>query len=72
MVIPYHMVQKGIEKGRKEGYAEGYAKGYAQGFAEVRDDAARLNNAYYKRMRAALDAGDAFTEPPPKLRPRPR
>ena len=76
MVIAYHMVQKGIEKGYKqgyaEGYAEGYAKGYAQGLAEVRADAARLNKAYYNRMRAALDTGEDFTEPPPKLARRPR
>lgn len=53
MVIAYHMIQKGIEKGRAEGRAEAYK------------DAARQNQAYYKRMRRALDAGDAFNEPPP-------
>ena len=57
MVIAYHMVQKGIEKGRQEGLAEGRADAY--------EDAARQNQAYYKRMRHALEAGADFNEPPP-------
>ena len=59
MVIAYHMVQKGIEKGRVEGRAEGRAEAY--------EDAARQSQAYYKRMRRALDAGEDFNEPPPKF-----
>ena len=53
MVIAYHMVQRGVEKGRAEGRAEAY------------EDAARQSQAYYKRMRRALDAGEDFNEPPP-------
>ena len=53
MVIAYHMIQRGVEKGRAEGRAEAYK------------DAARQNEAYYKRMRRALDAGEDFNEPPP-------
>ena len=62
------MVQKGIEKGRKEGYAEGYAQGLAQGRAAAYKDVDKQLDPYFKRMRAALDAGEDFTEPPPKLR----
>lgn len=77
MVIAYHMVQRGIEKGRQEGLAEGIAighdkgraEGHNEGRGEGRDeaykDAARQNQAYYKRMRRALDAGEDFNEPPP-------
>ena len=49
MVIAYHMVQRGIEKGRAEAYK----------------DVDKQMNAYYKRMRHALDAGEDFNEPPP-------
>ena len=53
MVIAYHMVQRGVERGRTEGRDEAY------------EDAARQNEAYYKRMREALEAGKDFDEPPP-------
>ena len=81
VVIAHHIVQKGIEKGRQEGIVEGIAigqdkgrvegrtEGRAEGRTEGRDeayeDAARQNEAYYKRMREALDAGEDFDEPPP-------
>ena len=51
MVIAYHMIQKGIEKGRAEAYK----------------DVDKQIDAYYKRMRRALDAGEDFNEPPPKF-----
>ena len=53
MVIGQHLMQKEREKGVAEGRDEAYA------------DAARQNEAYYKRMRAALEAGEDFDEPPP-------
>ena len=59
MVIAYHMIQKGIEKGRGEGRIEGRAEAYK--------DINRQNDAYFKRMRAALEAGEDFNEPPPKF-----
>ncbi len=69
VVIAHHIVQRGIEKGRQEGLAEGIAigqdKGRTEGRDEAYDDAARQNEAYYKRMREALDAGEDFDEPPP-------
>ena len=81
VVIAHNIVQRGIEKGRQEGLAEGIAighnKGRDEGRTEGRDegrtegrdeayeDAARQNQAYYKRMREALDAGEDFNEPPP-------
>ena len=69
MVIAYHMVQRGIERGRAEGRQEGISEGIGigenKGRDEAYDDAARQNEAYFKRMRAALDAGEDFNEPPP-------
>ena len=49
MVIAYYMVQRGVERGRNEAY----------------EDAARQNEAYYKRMREAREKGEDFDEPPP-------
>lgn len=77
VVIAHNIVQRGIEKGRQEGLAEGIAIGQDKGRAEGRtegrtegrdeayEDAARQNQAYYNRMREALDAGEDFNEPPP-------
>ena len=71
MVIAYHMVQKGRQEGIAEGIAIGHDKGRADGRAEGRAEAYKdVDNqmdAYYKRMRRALDAGDAFNEPPPRF-----
>ena len=58
---------KGYAKGYPEGYAEGYPEGYAQGLAEAHKDADEQNKAYFKRMREALEAGEDFDEPPPKI-----
>ena len=55
VVIAYHMVQRGVEKGREEGRVEAY------------EDANKQNEDYYKRMQAALDAGEKFDEPPPRF-----
>ena len=49
VVIAHHIVQKGIEKGRDEAY----------------EDAAKQNEAYYKRMLEAREKGEDFDEPPP-------
>ena len=46
-----------IEKARAEGFKEGRAKAY--------EDVNRQNDAYYRRMRGTLDAGEPFDEPPP-------
>lgn len=72
MVIASYLLDKAHEKGYKqgyaEGYAEGYAKGYAKGRAEAYKDADKQMDAYYKRMREALDAGEDFDEPPPRFK----
>ena len=47
-----HIVQKEQEKARDEAYK----------------DADEQIVAYYRRMRAALDAGEPFDEPPPRFR----
>ena len=64
MVIASYLIDKAYEKG----YAEGYAKGRAEAYA----DADKQSAAYYKRMRAALDAGEDFNDPPPTFGRRPR
>ena len=56
MVIASYLLDKAREKGIAEGRAVGRDEAYA--------DAARQNEAYYKRMRAALEAGEDFDEPP--------
>ena len=53
VVIAHNMVQRGVEKGRTEGRDEAY------------EDAARQNEAYYKRMLEAREKGEDFNEPPP-------
>lgn len=81
MVIAHQMVQRGVERGRaagrEEGRAEGRAEGREEGISEgivlgedkgrneAYEDAAKQNEAYYKRMREALDAGEDFDELPP-------
>ena len=56
---------EGRAEGRDEGRTEGRAEGRTEGRDEAYEDAARQNEAYYKRMREALDAGEDFDEPPP-------
>lgn len=72
MVIASYLLDKALEKGYKQGYAQGYPQGLAQGRAKAYKDVDKQLAPYFNRMRAALDAGEDFTEPPPKLRPRPR
>ena len=63
MGIASYLLDKAYEKGYAQGYAEGYAKGRAEAYADVN----RQNKAYFKRMRAALDAGEDFNEPRPRF-----
>ena len=65
MVIAHQMVQRGVERGRQEGIAEGIVLGENKGRDAAYEDAANQNEAYYKRMREALEAGEDFDEPPP-------
>ena len=51
-----HIVQKEQEKALAKGREEAY------------EDADEQIVAYYERMRAALDAGEPFNEPPPRFR----
>ncbi len=53
VVIAHRMVQQGIERGIEKGRDEAY------------EDAARQNEAYYKRMLEAREKGEDFNEPPP-------
>lgn len=65
MVIASYLLDKAYEVGYALGYAEGYSKGLAKGRAKAYKDADKQSDAYYRRMRAALDAGEDFAEPPP-------
>ena len=60
VVIAAHIIQKAQEKAMAKGREEGTDKAYK--------DADEQNEAYYRRMRAALDAGEPFDEPPPRFR----
>lgn len=63
MVIASYLIDKAHEKG----YAEGYPQGLAEGRAEAYKDVDQQMDAYYRRMREALDAGEDFNEPPPRF-----
>ena len=65
MVIAYHMVQRGVERGIERGREEGRTEGRTEGRDEAYEDAARQNEAYYKRMLEAREKGEDFDEPPP-------
>ena len=57
VLLAAHIIQKEQEKALTKGRGEGRDEAYK--------DAAEQNAAYYQRMRAALDAGEPFDEPPP-------
>ena len=69
VVIANHLMQKERERGIAEGIAIGHSKGHAEGRTEgsegAYEDAARQNEAYYKRMLEAREKGEDFNEPPP-------
>ena len=56
VLLAAHIIQKEREKGIEEGIDKAYK------------DADEQILAYYRRMRAALDAGEPFDEPPPRFR----
>ena len=60
MLLAAHIIQKERDVARKEGRGEGRDEAYK--------DADEQIVAYYRRMRAALDAGEPFNEPPPRFR----
>ena len=55
VVIAHRMVQRGIERGKEEGREEAY------------EDVDKQLDAYFKRMDAAREKGEDFTEPRPKF-----
>ena len=64
MLLAAHIIQKEQEKA----LAKGLEQGLEQGLDKAYKDADEQNEAYYERMRAALDAGEPFNEPPPRFR----
>ena len=56
MLLVAHIIEKEREKA------------FAKGREEAYKDADEQISPYYERMRAALDAGEPFNEPPPRFR----
>lgn len=63
---------KAKEIGRAEGRAAGRAEGRAEALAEIRAERDREWTAYTARLKAALERGEPFNEPPPSAYPRPQ
>ena len=63
MLLASHIIQKEQEKA----LAKGIEQGKELGINTAYKDADEQNQAYYRRMRAALDAGEPFNEPPPRF-----
>ncbi len=61
VLLAAHIIQKERDAAREKALEEGIGKGQDKAY----EDAARQNEAYYRRMRAALDAGEPFDELPP-------
>ena len=72
MLLAAHIIQKeqekALAKGLEQGLEQGIDKGRGEGREEAYKDADEQIVAYYERMRAALDAGEPFDEPPPRFR----
>ena len=72
MLLVAHIIEKEREKafaeGRELGRKEGRKRAIAEGRAEAYEDVDRQMKPYYERMRAALDTGEPFNEPPPRFR----
>ena len=60
MLLVAHILEKEGEKA--------FAKGLELGRKKAYEDVDRQMEPYYRRMRAALDAGEPFNEPPPRFR----
>ena len=68
MLLAAHIIEKERERARAEGREEGREEGLAEGMDKAYEDVDRQMAPYYRRMRAALDAGEPFDEPPPRFR----
>ena len=64
MLLAAHILEKEQEKA----FAKGLELGIRKGRAEAYEYVARQMESYHERMRAALDAGESFDEPPPRFR----
>ena len=65
MLLAAHIIENEREKARADVFKEGIEKGVKECRAKAYADANRQNDAYYRRMWAALEAGEPFDEPPP-------
>ena len=64
MLLAAHILEKEQERARAEGREEGRELGRREAYEYVD----RQMAPYYRRMRAALDVGEPFDEPPPRFR----
>ena len=65
VLLAAHIIQKERDAAREKALGEGIEMGIGKGRYEAYEDAAKQNEAYYRRMCAALEAGEPFDEPPP-------
>ena len=68
VLLASHIIQQEQEKALAKGIEQGIERGIEQGIDKAYKDADEQIVAYYERMRAALDAGEPFNEPPPRFR----
>ena len=61
MLLAAYVIEKEREKARAEGLKEGIKEGRAKAYKDVDEQM----ESYYRRMCAALEAGEPFDEPPP-------
>ena len=80
MLLVAHIIEKAQEKAYAEGFRKGFnevrreryiqalVNAHQEGREAAYKDADEQILAYHARMRAALDAGEPFDEPPPRFR----
>ena len=64
VLLAAHIIQKEQEKAMAKGIEQGIELGVDKAYKDADEQIV----AYYERMRAALDAGEPFNEPPPRFR----
>lgn len=65
VVLATYLINKKREKAVAEGIAIGEQTGQSKGAAKAYERVNKEIAAYHARMRAAMDAGEPFNEPPP-------
>lgn len=68
MLLAAYIIEKEQEKAFAKGLEQGIKQGIKQGIDKAYRDVEEQLDAYFKRMRAAIDEGEPFDEPPPMFR----